>query len=43
MTDIITLTLMSMPCTCKMLNQLTDYNFKNIVMKTLHAENMPLK
>ncbi|CAD8148932.1 unnamed protein product [Paramecium octaurelia] len=42
-TDIITLTLMSIPCTCKMLNQLTDYNFKNIVMKTLHAENMPLK
>ncbi|CAD8067452.1 unnamed protein product [Paramecium sonneborni] len=42
-TDTITLTLMSMPCICKMLNQLTDYHFKNIVMKTLRAENMPLK
>lgn len=26
--DIITLTMMITPCMCKMLNQLTDFNFK---------------
>lgn len=41
--DIITLTLMATPCMCKMLNQLTDFNFKQIMTKTLHPENLPAK
>ncbi|CAD8113723.1 unnamed protein product [Paramecium sonneborni] len=41
--DIITLSLMLSPCMCKMLNQLTDFNFKKIITHTLHPENIPPK
>ncbi|CAD8106538.1 unnamed protein product [Paramecium primaurelia] len=41
--DIITLSMMISPCMCKMLNQLTDFNFKKIITHTLHPENIPPK